>query len=451
MSRSVRWSARLGVALLALVVTAGVALAAITLDVSDPALAGGKVGGNYTWNYGNSLESTSCDSTTNLNALYATDDIKGTFASDAGPYQGVYATYADSSGSPLSWSKPKRVSQSTIHAERPSLAADGSNVFALWVSQTSYDAYDSSAKRVAYVRTSPDCGATWNPIVKLTSGRGQVDYPILAADDGYAYVIYTNAKTGDVKIAISIDGGAVWTQSVVGSTTSINASDTGEGYYSYPSIAASGANVAAGWYTDSAGRQVVIGSDDHGTTWSSEVAVTATSPNDTIHYMNAGGQSDGTANRIALAYTTDTGVEVREWNGASLSAAKAVMSYGTAVTGAGTFNGSYGPAPLPYATTGLTLAFPNCQDTSLTNDCNYLKSQDRTSMLLEDSPAGTFADSSPVVVASAVQHRYINDSASIVTLGTGSSAVRYVMYNGWTYNYFYYRQFIKLASGAGPS
>ena len=71
----------------------------------------------------------------------------------------------------------------------------------------------------------------------------------------------------------------------------------------------------------------------------------------------------------------------------------------------------------------------------------------RVSLILEDSVTGTFSDSAARMLASSVQTRYLNDSASIVTNGTK----RFVLYNGWTANYAYYRLFMKQATGTGPS
>jgi hypothetical protein len=404
------------------------------------------VGGNYSWNYGNSLEKSSCSGTTYLNSLYATDYVKGTFAGDSGPYQGAYVTRANITGSPLAWSAPKRVNPGTQHAERTTLAADANYVYAGYVSQTSYDNYDPAAKRVFYVKTSADCGATWGAAVRVSPGTGRVDYPILAADGGNVYATWVNGATGDVKFAKSVDHGATWPATTVGTTTSKDPADTAEGFYGYPTVAASGVNVAIGWFTNNAGRQVVRGSSNSGTSFAAEVEVTATSPNDTIHYMTGGGQEDGVNDRVALAYTSATAVQVRVWDG-SWGTAQTVQTIGSTID-ATTFSGSYGPAPLPYGTNSIMVVYPNCNATTgTTNDCEYADSKVRTSLVLEDSVTGTFGDSAARTVASAVQHRYLNDSPSIVTNGTS----RFVLYNGWTANYFYYRTFMKQANGTGPS
>ena len=444
MTRRARWAVPIAIA--TVLAVAGTAYAAITISPSSPATAGQKVGGNYTWNYGNSLEKSTCGDTTYLNALYATDFVKGEYASDSGPYQGAYTTRANIANSPLNWNAPKRVNPGTQHAERTTLAADGNDVYYGYVSQVSYDNYDPAARRVFYVRTSHDCGATFSAPVRVSPGTGRVDYPILAADNGVAYAIWVNGANGNVQFAKSTNSGATWPATTIGATTSRNPDDIAEGYYGYPTVAASGVNVAIGWFTDNAGRQVIRGSSNSGTSFGPEVVATATSPNDTVHYMTGGGQEDGNNDRVALAYTSNTGVHVRVWDG-SWGGQQTVESYGSTIGGT-TFSGSYGPAPIPYGANSIMVVYPNCQATAQTaNDCDYSLNKVRTSLVLEDSVTGTFGDSNPRVLASSVTDRYLNDSASIVTNGN----TRYVLYNGWTANYFNYRLFMKLASGTGPS
>ena len=444
MTRRLRWAVPLAIA--TVLTVAGSAFAAITISPSSPASPGQKVGGNYSWNYGNSLDTSTCNGVTYLNSLYATDYVGGNWASDDGPYQGAFVTRANTANTPLTWSAPKRVSPAGVHAERTTLAADGNYVYVGYVTQVSYDNYDPTAKRVFYVRVSADCGATFGAPIRLSSGTGRVDYPILAADAGYVYAIWVDGATGAVRLARSSNHGATWTTTTVGTTTSKNPDDPGEGFYGYPTVAASGANVVIGWYTNTAGRQVVRGSSDFGATFGAELQVTATSPNDTIHYMTSGGQEDGLNDRVAVAYTSDTGVHVRVWDGA-WSAERTVQLYGSTIAGT-TFSGSYGPMPLPYGNTGLIVVYPNCQATAQTaNDCDYTLNKVRTSLVYEESVTGTFGDSTPRVLASSVTDRYLNDSASIVTVG----GKRYVLYNGWTANYFNYRLYMKTITGTGPS
>ena len=227
---------------------AGTALAAVSFSAQT------KVGPIDTWNYGNSLEGTS----TKLVSVFATDCVPpsstcSTFASDTGPYQGVYAMRSNIT-SPPAWSAPKRLSQATLHSERPTLASDGNTVYAGWVTQTSYDKYDPAAARVFYVRTSTDEGATWGPTVRVSPATGRVDYPILAAAEGHVYAIYTDANTGNIRLATSVNNGSTWTTKTVGKTTS-DAGD-GEGFYGFPTIGASGTNVAIGWFADNNGMKV---------------------------------------------------------------------------------------------------------------------------------------------------------------------------------------------------
>ena len=134
MTRRARWSVPIAIA--TVLALAGTAYAAITISPSvhrrRPAR---RWAGTTHWNYGNSLEKSTCGDTTYLNALYATDFVKGEFASDSGPYQGAYATRANIAGSPLAGARRSASTPATQHAERTTLAADANDVYAGYVSQ----------------------------------------------------------------------------------------------------------------------------------------------------------------------------------------------------------------------------------------------------------------------------------------------------------------------------
>jgi hypothetical protein len=83
-----------------------------------------------------------------IKLLFSSDFVAGSFATDHGPYEGVFVTSSDNRGQ--SWSDPVRVSQPAKQADRGSLAADGSHLYAVWVTQTSYDHYDPAAHRLLY-------------------------------------------------------------------------------------------------------------------------------------------------------------------------------------------------------------------------------------------------------------------------------------------------------------
>lgn len=440
MARRMRSAILIAVSLV--VMTATAALAAITWTPSLSS-APAKVGPNYTWNYGNGLESTS----TYVETLWASDCIKptnscSTWASDTGPYQGVYFQRSPIAGTP-SWSSPKRLNPGTQHAERTAIAAAGDAVYAAWTSQTSYDHYDASKPRQLFVRPSNDQGATWGTTVALSPKSGRVDYPIIAASGDNVFAIWTDANTGNVKLRISNDKGVTWNAMTTIGTTTSGTSSAGEGFYGFPTIAASGTNVVASWFTDVAGAQAIAVSNNSGTSFTT-TTLTAASPNDTIRYASAGGANDGVSNRVAVAYTDATAVKVAVYSGSGAPVIHTVAAL-PLVLGGKTYTGSYGPVVQPVGTSGLIVAMPACIDTSLANDCNYNSKLDRTDMLETDSANGGTSWSTPVVLgSSSTKGSPINDSPSIVTT---SSSASYVEWNGWQANYFNYRLFLRQGAG----
>ena len=91
-----------------------------------------------------------------LVALEATDFSQGAFATDHGPYMGVFARTSSDRGA--TWSAPVRVSQGGKQADRAALAVSGGSTYAAWVTQLSYDDYDPSAHRVLYFRANTGSG-----------------------------------------------------------------------------------------------------------------------------------------------------------------------------------------------------------------------------------------------------------------------------------------------------
>ena len=442
MARRIRWS--VPIALVAVFLLGNTALAAITYSAQRA------VAPANSWNYGNSLGASDCAGIEYLNSTYATDFINGQWATDAGPYQSVYVQRANTSVDPLAWSKPKRVSQGTKHSERPTLSTSGSNVYVGWVTQTSYDAYKPGAPRVFYVSRTTDCGATWKAPTALSGRTGRVDYPILASSGANVYAVWTDADSGEVKFRRSIDGGASWQAVQTVGTTTSNQED-GEGFYSFPTVGASGANVVIGWYADDAGKTVARLSNTSGASFGAETVLTAASPNDTIHYSVAAGQDDGAGNRVSIAYTTGSftagKVAVRSSsNGSTFTAEQTVLNYGASV-GGNAIGGSYGPAPQPFGSNSLLVTFPGCRVVGgLPNPCNYYKSTMRSDLLLWQKVGSTTTAAEVVHPAAAGQT--INDSASIVVRGSGASTKRFILYNGWTSNYGLYRTFMRVGTGS---
>src|SRR4249919_1622393 len=145
---------------------------------------------------------------------------KGRCATDRKPTMGVFVQRAPVGGVPAAWRRPLRVSQPSHQAQRASLGADGPIAAVGWVTQTSYLHYNPAARRVLWLRVSGNGGRTWRGAVQLSAVGGRVDYPRVAVSEGRVYAVWTNAGTGDVRLAISDDLGATWTKRTVGTTTS---------------------------------------------------------------------------------------------------------------------------------------------------------------------------------------------------------------------------------------
>ena len=116
-----RFLARQGLAvvaaLLAVMLSSQVTLASVTW--SSPQ----SVGPTYSWNFGQALARTKSGTTNYLHTQYTTDFVGGEFATDSGPFQGVYYRRGNSTGT--SWAGTKRLNPTDEHAGHGALAAAG--------------------------------------------------------------------------------------------------------------------------------------------------------------------------------------------------------------------------------------------------------------------------------------------------------------------------------------
>jgi hypothetical protein len=447
MSRRIRWSVPL-VALVSVLALSTNALAAISFGAQQ------KISGAHGWNYGTSMEKSKCGSTTYLNAAYASDNG----VAETGPYQGVYADRADITGN-LSFTgapAPTLVSPAGMHAERPALAAAGSNVYVVSVTQSSYDTYDPAAERDLYVATSSDCGNSFGTPALVPTGTTRVDYPIVAAAGKNVYLIWTDAdaSTNNIMFSRSKNNGTSWSSPAAIGSTSNNDVD---GHWGYPSIAASGTgaakdNLVAGWFTAANGRMVARTSTNSGGAWSPEVVLAASSYNDGTHYAIASGQDDGVKNRVAITYTTKTDVETRIYTGTgSLGAAKTLFTFGTSV-GGNAIADSFGAVAEPFGANGFVAAFAGCYDQTgaakpipVKKSCTSGKA--KSDLLLRESQNGTALGAVKQVAVSGGK-QVVNSAASIVSTGSGAAQRRAIMFNGAKGGT--YQVFARLASGSGP-
>jgi hypothetical protein len=193
---------------------------------------------------------------------------------------GVFYNRSTSGGQFWDFSQQMRLNPDTQWGARPTICADGSNVIAAWVSQTTYYASGvGSGPRVLYLRTNNNYGdsASWAPMMSMTSAKGRVDYPYLACAAGRDYLSWTDSNTGNIYVATSTNGGATWSKQVVAKTTGLLRGGPGvygpNGYGGLPAIGVSddGMTLALGYLTtDSKGansKLIGLGSVDGGATW----------------------------------------------------------------------------------------------------------------------------------------------------------------------------------------
>ena len=259
--------------------TAPVAATATATDgvAEPPALSGGtalapttpvtwgspsKAGAEHARNYGNALARTVRDGSQRLHVAYATNDINGTWATDSGPYAGIYYVR---SATGATWTTPRRITSPRKHVTAFGLAAAGSRVYLAYVTQTRIDEIDHSAPRVLYVRvnTNHGFGDYWKGSVRLTGTTRIVDRPTVAASGTDVHIAFTSADTGAVIVATSRDRGVTWVKRTVGTTTS----NTNIGRSALPSVAVSGSTVAVTWAANGDGALRTRVSTDRGSTW----------------------------------------------------------------------------------------------------------------------------------------------------------------------------------------
>lgn len=366
----------------------------------------------YAWTDGNALARTGGF----LQTSWASDcpPPKGACATDRGPYMGVF-WQRDSLTAPGPWSTPLRISSSRQQAARPAIAASGTDVYVAWVSQSSYLRYRHSDPRVVWIRASGDEGESWGPAIRLSYSRSRADFPVIAASGSSAWVVWTNADSGLIRMASSVNDGLAWTRTTIGTTTSGRGSS--EGYRGLPAVGASGANVVALWFDTPGGRQVALTSDRSGTDWSTAstpVELVDASPNGWLRYPSARGAEDGLSSRVAVAYLTASRLETRVFDGTTLAAAQPVDGPWPHQALGHSYTTAYGPAVAPAGTDGLTVAWAACRQVAgLTHTCGT-DPRTRIDLLQRVSGDGGATWSIRQAVAAASPASSVNEAPSLV-------------------------------------
>jgi hypothetical protein len=274
---------------------------------------------------------------------------------------GVFWQRATIGSSPI-WSSPRRISQSRQQASRPALAASDGDVYVAWVTRRSYLHATPSSARVLWVRASPDEGDSWGTPVRVSARGGRVDFPVIAASGARAWLVWTNADTGAIRMATSNDEGGTWSVITIGTTTAGASSRTG--FRGFPAVGASGADALAAWVADDAGRVVALGSNVAGADWSSGSVPTellSSGPHGGNDYPAVRGADDGASTNVAVAYATEDGVQARLFDGSAIGPAIEVVGPWPAMVKGRRYDDGYGPAVTPFGAEGLAVAWASCR------------------------------------------------------------------------------------------
>jgi hypothetical protein len=359
---------------------------------------------------------------TKLLSIWASDcpPPTGACATESGPHVGVFVQRAPISAIHSAWAKPMRLSPRSVHAERASIAASGSTVVAGWVTQTGYRTYSPRKPRVFWIRVSTNNGRTWRAAKRLSASRGRVDYPHLAIAGGRMYAVWTAAGGGAIRFAWSDDLGRSWTKTTIAATTSVPGR-AAEGFAGFPDVGASGTNVAVAWVATDHGIQLVLTSANGGDDFASATpsVLTGRSPNDGQHYPAVGGGADPSDDRVAVAYTTKSSVEMRVFDGVTWNPAAPALAWPLSV-GASTYDGGYGPAVLPLDSVRIAVAVAACRRNPLaTNPCEPFAPGARIDVLYRVSPDGGATWNPVTRLSHATTPPYrTNDEPSIAITGT---------------------------------
>jgi hypothetical protein len=168
----------------------------------------------------------------------------------------------------LTWLPEQRISFDSARSEDPSVAASGSAVHVVW-----FDTRNSAGD--AYYERSLDHGATWGPETRLTSDSAIVYATTVAAVDSLVHVAWIDRRGGGYQFQIyymrSRNCGATWEPEVRLTDNS--------GACMFPVVATTGRNVHIAWYDNRTGNYQLYyrNSTDGGLDWTPELRLTNTS------------------------------------------------------------------------------------------------------------------------------------------------------------------------------
>ena len=413
---------------------AGALTLLLVIATAGPATAAGftpirSASDRYSWNPGKALAA----ATGHLLSAWASDCPPPTHAcaTDTSPTMRVFVQRSAAAEVPAVWGRAVRVSPRDTHAERVSLAADGDLVAVGWVTESSYLRYRATDPRVFWVRVSTDRGRHWQRAHRLSLSGGRVDYPRLGVSGGTIAAVWTNADTGEIRVATSIDRGGSWTKGTIGTTTS-RSDGTREGYAGLPDIGMSGDSVGVVWFANPSGATRGLfssgGPADLLGSGGSLMTLTGSSPNDGQRFAAAAGSPTPGDGRVAVAFTTNGQLIVRVWDGASLGPAIGVASFPSVLLGV-TYSGAYGPAVLPAAGDDLLVAFAACRARSgVTDPCDPVDPGARIDVLYTESSDAGSSWSAIQRLADGTDAPYRTNDEPSIALTSGTRRVAFDSY-----------------------
>jgi len=470
MSRSRRLSWSVPLAIVAVVVIAGTALAAVsfsfvpsspgvikpwTWDNGDPAIGGGSNG--------------------NISTIVVSDSQgSACFAGHTGPQLQVFYSKLPSGGA--AWSPLKNLSGTTSSADRGTLATQGSNVYTAWSTQKQYYTkcptggsynFDTSQPRIDFFRRSTDNGTTWGSPVKLpgqsTTFRG--DYMYIAANGTNVYIATTNVDTGKIILWVSTNSGSSFAPPVnVGATTNKDTvpGQTGGncpcgytgGFSGLPAVATNGSAVGVA-YTATATGAEKIAICNTGGTGCTTTSVASSGANKNFGYSQAAGDST----RMVFTWTTPAGAFSDVWSGGTGGsfggkktitafpdanfAGQACASSTTACNQAGT-----GAIPVLIGTTGVGISLSECNTVSgVSCDESQTLLKSREILVWYESSNNGASYGTHTLIKTATGNSKNTSWMSEYGSTTNISGTIYVLWNGHSDDYGVYDVEVKKCSG----
>lgn len=184
--------------------------------------------------------------------------------------------YSRSENQGASWSPLVNISSLAISTWDPFIAAgSGNNIYIVWI--------DILGTVKVVVSRSNNGGTSWNTPQEITGATGSCykPYMVVAGDDDL-YVVWDELVSKDIIFSRSSDGGASW-------TTPMNISNT-SGWSKTPAMAVdSSSNIYVVWEDSTAGKEKTYFSKsiDNGASWAQAKMLLSTSGSNTLHDMGS--------------------------------------------------------------------------------------------------------------------------------------------------------------------